>query len=81
MLKGIVSSTYSWGDNVLFVVLFAFAYPFAVLAEAIKRAMAPVGVRLPTTSLFAEARENTSIAISYAVMAKSTLKRTSRQQR
>lgn len=78
MLKGISSSKHSWADNARFIVLFALAYPFAVVAEAVKRAMAPAGLQPASGSLFVEARETTSIAISYAVMAKTTLKRTTR---
>ena len=78
MLKGISSSTHSWADNARFIVLFALAYPFAIVAEAIKRAMTPASERTESRSLFVEARESTSIAISYAVMAKTTLKRTRR---
>jgi len=78
MLKGISSSTHSWGDNLRFILLFGLAYPFAIIAEAIKRAVAPVEMRPAKGSLFAEARETTSIAISYAVMAKTTLKRSCR---
>ncbi len=78
MLKGISSSTHSWGDNLRFILLFGLAYPFAIVAEALKRAFAPGDMKPATGSLFAEARESTSIAISYAVMAKTTLKRSSR---
>ncbi len=78
MLKGISSSSHSWGDNLRFIILFGLAYPFAILAEALKRAFAPVDMKPAQGSLFTEARESTSIAISYAVMAKMTLKRSSR---
>ncbi len=78
MLKGISSSTHSWGDNLRFILLFGLAYPFAIAAEALKRAFAPADIKPARGSLFAEARESTSIAISYAVMAKTTLKRSSR---
>ncbi len=78
MLKGISSATHSRGDNLRFILLFSLAYPFAVAAEAIKRGLAATDAPLSRQSLFSEARESTSIAISYAVMAKTTLKRSTR---
>jgi hypothetical protein len=64
------------GEQMKFYLLFGAAYPLFLAAEATKRALAhrtseakPESPR----SLFAEARETTSIAISFALMARTTL--------
>ncbi len=80
MLKGICSSSHSWGDNTRFLLLFALIFPFALTAAALHRLIAPAD-RHVGTPLFASARESASIAVSYATMAKTTVQRSVRHPR
>lgn len=76
---GIMSSTtYSLpstrGEKVKFSLLFSVLFPLFLAAAAIPRALAiPSEGSSPTKSVIGEARENLSIAISYALMARAML--------
>ena len=62
---------------------FALAYPLALAAEALKRRQAGIDApdQPPARSVFAEARESTFIAMSYAFMARTTLQQFARHNR
>jgi hypothetical protein len=57
-------------DWISYNVVFALAYPAFCLAELLRRRDAGVSAQ---TSLFAEARKNEHIALSYAFIARKTL--------
>jgi hypothetical protein len=74
------------GDQLRSQLLFGAAYPFFIAAEALQRLIgrALADAETPKTfgrSVFAEARENATIAISYASMAGTTLERFARHAR
>lgn len=73
------------GTRFHYHVLFAAAYPLFLAAEALHRfatrALAESGLPRQAHSVFAEARENTLVAISYAAMARSTLRTSARTNR
>ena len=73
-------------DRVKFALAFGAAYPLFLIAEGLQRLLAhatadedaPARAKRP---VFAEARENASIAISYALMARTTLQGFARRPR
>ena len=73
-------------DRVKFSLAFGAAFPLFLAAEGLQRlldhatAEADAPLRDPR-SIFAEARENASIAISYALMARTTLQGFARRPR
>ncbi|MGA2043610.1 MAG: hypothetical protein ABSG83_09585 [Roseiarcus sp.] len=74
------------GDQIRYHLLFGATYPLFCLAGAVQRlvARAPAeegAPRLAQRSVFAEARDNASIAISYALMARTTLQTFARHNR
>jgi hypothetical protein len=74
------------GDRIHYHLLYGAAYPFFLAAEALTRLSARAhhderASMSPMRSAFAEARENTLVAISYAVMARSTLRTSARHNR
>jgi hypothetical protein len=74
------------GDNLSFHLAYGATFPLFLAAELLQRwkARASGEGSLPAMakrSVFAAAREGTLIAISYALMARTTLRRSARQNR
>lgn len=69
------------GDQFRFYAAFAAAYPLFLAAEAGQRLFARAPQSGAACSAFAAARENAFIAISYALMARTTLQTFARQNR
>lgn len=72
------------GDNLSFHLAYGATFPLFLAAEILQRwkARASSEAYLPAVaerSVFAAAREGTLIAISYALMARTTLRRSARQ--
>ena len=74
------------GDDVRFYLAYGAAFPLFLAAESLQRWLASASHEgaLPAAarrSVFAAARESTFIAISYVLMARTTLRRFARQNR
>ena len=73
-------------DDVRFYLAYGATYPLLLAAEILQRRLAGASIEgtsppAAQRSVFAAARESTFIAISYVLMARTTLRRSARQHR
>jgi hypothetical protein len=86
-MKTAASSVFESAGHLRFQLLFAATYPLFLLAAVLQRRFAQQaddeadGLPEPRQSAFAEARESASIAISYALAARTTLQTFARRPR
>jgi len=85
MQRSINAVSHLSGEDLRFNLLLGVTYPFFVAVEALGacvKALLPSGeASKPKNSIFAAAKDNAAIAISYAFMARSTLQIFARRTR
>jgi hypothetical protein len=74
------------GDQIRFYLVYGATYPLFLAAEAVQRFVARTSAEGPSptdaqSSVFSAARESAFIAISYVLMARTTLQTFARQNR
>ena len=81
MQTAVHSNDSSRGDQIRFYAAFGAAYPLFLASEAAQRLFRRAPRSGAESSVFVAARENAFIAISYALMARTTLQTFARQNR